>query len=161
MLEITVSRNKKKKDLLGVVEKKLLELEKSKISAGFFSESKYPLSSRAKGKPVAMIAVWNNDGTPTIPSRAFMDKATLNMPDNSEFKMLLEQPVIKAMTGVGVNASQKRVGEKMKEMIKEEILNTKIPSNEPSTISKKGFDDPLIETGLMYDSVKSKVRKVK
>ena len=161
MLEINVVRKKGKTDVFKTIEKSLNVLEKTEVSSGFFKESKYPLNHKSKGRPVAMIAVWNNDGTPTIPPRPFMDKAALNMPDNKEFMKALEDTAVKALKGKGSNPEKLVLGSVMTEIIKNEILSTSKPSNKQSTIAAKGFDDPLIETGLMYDSVKHKLRKLK
>ena len=40
--------------------------------------------------------------------------------------------------------------------IKQSIVQLKKPPNAPMTIRKKGFDDPLIETGQMRDTVNHK-----
>ncbi len=49
------------------------------------------------------------------------------------------------------------VGEKMKDQMVQTIVDFSTPANAPTTIKKKGFDDPLIETGHMMRSVRAKV----
>lgn len=45
----------------------------------------------------------------------------------------------------------------LKEDLQEVILEWSTPPNSAATIALKGFNDPLIESGLMYDSVKTEV----
>lgn len=47
---------------------------------------------------------------------------------------------------------------KLKEIIQLSIVEWSVPRNAEYTIEKKGFDDPLIETGLMFDSVEYQVK---
>lgn len=51
------------------------------------------------------------------------------------------------------------VGEDLTEMVQEVILDWKTPPNTLLTEELKGFNDPLIEHGIMYDSVKFKIDK--
>lgn len=45
------------------------------------------------------------------------------------------------------------MGQKIKEQIQQSIIDWKEPPNAPSTIRKKGFNKPLIDTGQMMRSV--------
>lgn len=45
------------------------------------------------------------------------------------------------------------VGHYLAERIQQKIEDLKSPPNAPSTIKKKGFDDPLIETRAMHDGI--------
>lgn len=45
------------------------------------------------------------------------------------------------------------------DILKESILEWKTPDNAPLTIKLKGFDDPLIETGSLYDGIRARVRR--
>lgn len=47
---------------------------------------------------------------------------------------------------------------KLQERIQLSIIEWTTPKNAEYTIEKKGFDDPLIETGLMFDSVEYQVK---
>jgi hypothetical protein len=50
-------------------------------------------------------------------------------------------------------AVAKLMGEKIKGQVQQSIIDWLEPPNAPSTISKKGFDKPLIDTGVMLRSV--------
>jgi hypothetical protein len=45
------------------------------------------------------------------------------------------------------------LGDEIRDQIKLSILDFQDPPNAASTIKKKGFNDPLIDTGGMYDAV--------
>lgn len=162
MLNLSFEKKVPKRNPLDI-EKHLADLSKKEIVAGFFEESKYPNnSSRHKGVSVAQVAKWQNDGTiggnGNIPPRPFMDLAALEIKDNKQFKTLLEKPVIKALRKVSSTPSKLKIADLMKEIIQLQILDFDDPENAVKTVELKGFNDPLIETGRMYDSVKGKVR---
>ena len=49
--------------------------------------------------------------------------------------------------------------EELKMALQEAILEWDNPKNAPMTVQKKGFNDPLIETGTVYDQVRSRVSR--
>ena len=51
------------------------------------------------------------------------------------------------------------MGEYVKGQLQKSIRDLKTPVNAPSTVQKKGFDDPLIDTGHMINSVDYEVMK--
>ena len=52
-----------------------------------------------------------------------------------------------------------RMGENIKGQLQQSIRDMKSPGNADSTIAKKGFDDPLIDTGHMMNSVDYEVKE--
>ena len=127
--------------------------------AGIFEEAgTYP----TKGNPpIAMVAFWNqfgtrnSDGTERIPERPFMSTAF------DEIRRDLEKELEWALEDIidGKATPYKaidRAGKYLAKNIKKKIVEWKIPRNADSTIAKKGFDDPLIETRRMLNSVKFK-----
>ena len=132
---------------------KLLKDNKSKLSVGFFKGQMR--KSGNKDIPQAQIVYWNEFGTDDgkIPPRPFMrlsieknnkkwlnftKKALLN--NNLDFKKAINQ-----------------LGLLMVGDIQKEITDLKTPPNAESTIKKKGSSNPLIDTGLMRNSVKHKI----
>ena len=57
------------------------------------------------------------------------------------------------------SAAAKDIGAKSVGMIQQEIVDGNWTPNAPSTIAKKGSDHPLIDTGLMRQSVHYVVKK--
>lgn len=85
-------------------------------------------------------ALYNEFGTDKIPSRPFIRRGL----DNIE-KELDKKP--------------EQIGSKMVQNIKKAINNSDYPRNAVSTIKKKGFDFPLIDTRDMYNSLTFRVSK--
>ena len=88
----------------------------------------------------AMKALWNEFGTDKIPARPFIRRGL----DNIE-KELDKKP--------------EQIGSKMVQNIKKAINDSDYPRNAISTVKKKGFDFPLIETRDMYNSLTFRVTK--
>jgi hypothetical protein len=50
-----------------------------------------------------------------------------------------------------------QMGDRIKGQLQASIKALKSPANAPSTVRRKGFDQPLIDTGVMWNSVDYKV----
>ena len=89
-----------------------------------------------------------------IPPRPFMRNTIAN--NQSDWPKLLSEALKKsgynAINAVGV------VGEGMVKQMQKEIIDMKTPPNSPATVRAKGFNNPLIDTGHMLDSVASEVK---
>lgn len=123
--------------------------------------------SRTKAT-LAQIAKWNEEGHynggafggTITPPRPFVKTALRKWFHNQENRNTILREYSRIASGATTRgAMMKRVGESIKEAIQQSILDTKSPVNKPSTIGKKGFNDPLIETGSMYDGIRVKIRR--
>lgn len=121
------------------------------VRVGFLAGATYP-----DGKPVAMIAAIQEFGAPRagIPPRPFFrnmiaDKkkewpaaiAGLLRDNNCDARRTLE------LTGQAVSGQ-----------LRQSIVDTNTPPLAPSTIARKGFDKPLIDTGHMFNSIDYEVQ---
>lgn len=117
------------------------------VRVGVLENATYP-----DGTPVAMVAFWNEYGTRTSPVRAFF-RTTVS--ENKKNWVLSVQNLMK------MHNDPKQVmgliGVHMQEQIVQSINTWNDPPNAPYTIAKKGFDKPLVETGLLMRSIKSEV----
>lgn len=117
------------------------------VRVGVLENATYP-----DGTPVAMVAFWNEYGTRTSPVRAFF-RTTVS--ENKKNWVLSVQNLMK------IHNDPKRVmgliGVHMQEQIVQSINTWSDPPNSAYTIAKKGFDKPLVETGLLMRSIKSEV----
>lgn len=133
--------------------RKLAEIAKNmapgKLDVGFMSGATYP-----DGTPVAQVAFWNEFGTSRSPSRPFF--RTMIAKESAGWPELLG----KAAVSTGYNARQtlSLIGEKINDDLKSSIVGWQDPPNAPSTIAKKGFNKPLVDTGDMLRSTTYKVR---
>ncbi len=125
--------------------------------------NKYP----EKNISVGQVAIINEYGTETIPPRpAFriglersvtknkklIDAALKNITNHllTGRKDSIQRQLTQALTQIGKSAKKET-----KDIIKQGSMTP----NAPLTIKKKGFDHPLWETGLLYESVEYLVSK--
>lgn len=103
----------------------------------------------------ATVAAWQEFGTKFIPARPFMAPARLE----NETKWSKE--VAKEMSACGYNAeiALAGVGEVVKKDIQKAIMSVNAPKLAQSTIDKKGFDKPLIDSSYMIDHIDVEVKK--
>lgn len=116
------------------------------------NSAKYP-----NGTSVVDVAIWNNFGTDTIPSRPFMQKSKPEIILNTK-KMRLDL-MRKVRAGqIGAMKAADQIGAIAASVVQRVITRFNNPPNAPSTIKAKGVDNPLIDTGLMRKSVTWEVR---
>jgi hypothetical protein len=111
-----------------------------------------------EGEDILQYAIWNHYGTANIPKRPFVDLAADR---NNNWQKYVEEAlgnVIDKNTSLKIEAE--KVGVIAVKDMKAIIENKEIlPMNALSTIKKKGFDHPLIETGALVDSIKYKIHE--
>jgi len=101
---------------------------------------------------------YNEFGTVNAPARPFLRST------HDEKKM---DWIRRIMTDFGQVLEQKKTGQQMLQSVgqfaskdvRQAVIEWDTPANAPSTIRRKGFDDPLIETGEMRDAIDYKVRE--
>jgi hypothetical protein len=150
--------------------KMLKELNGYTVEAGWFESARYKAGKRVNprmvGVPVARIARINEfgasikrgDKTITIPARPFMRMAV------GKFKTARiekQAKIVRQMLSGKIKPEQAlaQIGLVMEGCIVDSIKNGGWPGNAKSTIAKKGFDKPLIDSGQMWQAVTSKVVK--
>lgn len=137
----------------------------SKVEAGWFESDRYGGTKKdSTGAPVAKIARINEFGatitrgktTIVIPSRPFMRGAWLKFrSDRAKIQAkIAKQMIDKNLTGPQAMA---QIGLILEGYIVGSIRDGGWQGNADSTIKKKGFDKPLIDTGHMWKTVSSKV----
>ncbi len=139
------------------LEKALGELGKaadraSSVDVGFMGSATEP-----DGTLVAEVAAHNEFGTATSPPRPF-------------FRNTIEKRAAAWVHNLGVALVAKKfnaaaalglVGLGMKEDVQDGIRELWEPPLAPSTVARKGFDKPLIDKGVMLNSVTLKVNTEK
>lgn len=124
------------------------------VSVGFFDDVTYPES----GRSVASVMEEQEFGNGPIPARPLMRYAAATSES-------VVREVVKAVS-VDVIAGQMdgsilldAVGIAVQEQIVNQIAFGDFVANAPFTIEKKGFDHPLLETGMASESVQFKVER--
>lgn len=117
------------------------------VKVGVLDNSKYP-----DGTSVATVAYKNEYGFKNIPSRPFFRQTIQEQKKNWSVLM---------MDGIAAGYDLEKcfglVGTQMQGDVQMSITQWTSPPNAPSTVAKKGFQKPLIETSLMRDSIKYEI----
>ncbi len=148
--------------------KELKKLHNKSIEVGIFEDAGEYTKS---GKSISVASVANiqeygatlkrNDKViGSIPPRPFMRPSLEGGKLNDLMKLqeiLIGQ--LESRTPLSYSKVLKQVGEKQEKVIKKLIEDKSTPPNATSTIKAKGFNDPLIHTKKMLESVKWKRKK--
>lgn len=109
-----------------------------------------------KNVSITQVATWNEYGTSRIPSRPFIAIAT---DTNKGWQNEVKKQIVGIKSIADVNGALNTIGKKMKEDIKSIIGDrSKLRPNAPSTIAKKGFDAPLLDTGKLEEAIDYEVK---
>jgi len=126
---------------------KKLAKQKAILSVGFWGDI------YSDGKSVASVAAFNEYGGGHTPPRPFMRNCVKRNRRKWRNSVQDRLPVILDMKKMA-----QELGEDMVEDLKYEIYLTNTPPNAPSTVKRKGFNKPLIDTGKMVNSVRMEVK---
>ena len=135
------------------------------VDVGWFQEARYD-----NGTPVAWIALLNEYGYITSgkykgyhPPRPFFRTfwqaySTTEIATKLHIIPMVQQVALGRMTW---NSLYKKMGDELVKLVKERIVTYKTPANSPLTISLKGFNDPLIETKTMLNTIRYRISRSK
>lgn len=134
-----------------------LQRESKEVEVGWWN------SMHPTGVPVAQVAAWNEEGHYTAgmyngysPPRPFISVdfkkyVDKNMPKYAAYLTSVMQGSMSS------SAMYSNIKEDLVNGLKEIILEFDNPRNSDLTVELKGFNDPLIDTGTMYDTVKARL----
>jgi hypothetical protein len=139
-------------------------LDKQTISTGYFRDApNYPLDENFEDNyPVAHVAFIQEygDASQKIPQRNFMS-FTFGM-KKDEWLRKYNDYLDEWFSGKwDVKTHLEFIGSQMASDMKKSIMSWAVPANRPFTVQKKGFNDPLIETGTMLHATAYKVRRTR
>lgn len=129
--------------------KKLAEME---VVVGFQEDQAYD-----DGTSLAEVAAHNEFGSSDTPARPFMKQSF----EKHEKELQAACNSVNAALSKGDTAQHalNTIGVVAKGIVQDEIVNGGFAPNAPSTVRKKGSEQPLIDTGHMRQSVNFVVRK--
>jgi len=138
-----------------VLKKKLAVGNDLELRVGFFENARY--GPENDNLQVAQVAKWNEEGTTTNPTRPFMRHlvSSLDGVYTSTFAASIQSILIGKSS---FSKEYKKLGPLLVEDMQEVIAEWSTPPNSPTTVAKKGFNNPLVDTGLMHDSVEFRVK---
>lgn len=114
----------------------------------------YPAEDGKPAQTIATIAAVNEFGTADgrIPARPFLRPAIEE--GTPKFVRLAEIDLPDILLGKQpVSRLTNRMGNLAVGLVQQKITDIKTPPNAPSTIAKKGSDNPLIDTGALRQSI--------
>jgi hypothetical protein len=129
----------------GAMQRKLEEIAQrlgsgGKVKVGFLEGATYP-----DGTSVATVAFFNEFGTTRAPPRPFFRRMIAAKSPGWGDRMAA------AAAAVGYDSGRTLaiMGEGIKDQLVKSIVDLTSPPLKPSTVKRKGFDKPLIDTGVM------------
>ena len=119
------------------------------VQVGFFNGATYPGRT---GVTVAQVALWNEYGFNNGPERPFIRTAFRKTANNIT---LIRQLGRRVLAGdLTMDAALNLLGKEAVKVLKQSIADFGgAGGNAEATILSKGFDRPLLNTGLMYENV--------
>lgn len=111
--------------------------------------------------PVATVAMWMEKGDPAhYPPRPYFRAGFLPRLNTPEYKAVFKSVIEGALSGkTSFTQAYQKLGPVLVRGLKKEIDDWSTPPNSPLTVERKGFNNPLIETGTMRDTVDFKIEK--
>lgn len=124
------------------------------------------INTHPTGVPVAQVAAWNEEGHMTgfggySPPRPFVRVDWMRIVKRSVVPKYAKKVNDVALGNLPWRALNKQMAEELKEAMQKAILDFSIPANSPLTVKIKGHGDVLIDSGTMYDRVKTRIRRHK
>lgn len=122
----------------------------AKIEAGIFGAA--GRETNDEGVTILERAMFAEFGTPNAPQRSWLRAwfDTNKREGAKEMRRLALQVVLLRLTR---DEATQELGKFMVKGMQDRIQQGIAPRNAPSTVAKKGFDRPLIETGAFVDAI--------
>lgn len=124
------------------------------VNTGFLESATYPAKPDQPALNVASVAFFNEFGTSNAPPRPFFRQMVAAKSPG------WGRALGAAAKSVDYDSAQTLniMGEVIKGELRESITQFTTPALKPSTIARKGFDKPLVDTGHMLASVDYEVK---
>lgn len=145
------------KDLTKGILRNIERTHGARVQVGVQGKEASSVHPTASGsQTIGDVAFWNEYGTATAPERSFL-RSTMD-----EQRVMIDQAALLAASMISMDRATPEtalgiVGARLRQLVQAKIVLLKTPPNAPSTIAKKGFDDPLVHTMALHDAITSKV----
>lgn len=136
--------------------KDLKNLKKLQVRAGVREGKKHkdklPDGTEKEGADLVDIAIWNELGTGTIPSRPFLAQTADQ--HGEEIQQIAEELVQKVCKGqMDARTAFQNIGDAMVGYVQDQFITGEFEPNAPSTARIKDSDHPLIDTAQLRQSI--------
>lgn len=136
--------------------KELQELSQMQVRVGFQRGKKHKGKGKRAGVDLVDIALYNELGTDTIPSRPFLAQTVAQQ--GEAIKQASAEMVVQVVEGkMKGKQALKNIGVLVKGAVQQQMVEGEFVPNAPSTIQRKGSDKPLIDTGQLRQGVSYKI----
>lgn len=132
--------------------KELQELSQMQVRVGFQRGKKHKGKGKRAGADLVDIALYNELGTDTIPSRPFLAQTVDQQGET--IKQASAELIVQVVEGkMKGKQALKNIGVLVKGAVQQQMVEGEFVPNAPSTIQRKGSDKPLIDTGQLRQGV--------
>lgn len=114
--------------------------------------------ANSEGESIAEYAAKNEYGSRQIPERSFI-RSTLDEKRHQIFKLIANEFDKALILKQNPQRALETIGTYVETEIKRKITSLRQPFNSPVTIKRKGSTNPLIDTGLMRQSIRYNITK--
>lgn len=138
--------------------KKRLLRQPQELRIGWFPENQY--GDDNDNLFVAQVAQFNEEGTVTNPTRPFIREGFMRPIKKGLYNSYFIEAMQRIAEGKSTFTKEyTKLGPIFVSDMQEVIEDWSTPSNSLTTIQAKGFNNPLIDSGVMHDTVNFKVGK--
>lgn len=142
------------------VKKELLKGSNLEVQVGIVEPTYY--GSDNDNLSVAQVWQWQEEGLPAqnIPTRPAIRVGFMAPIKKGSYDKLFVESMQRIAEGKSTFKQEyMRIGVKAKADLKKAVADWDTPPNAPFTVAEKGFNNPLIDSGLLYESIDFKVDK--
>lgn len=133
----------------------LNQVSSQKLEVGFLEGHKYPADEYGNSPTVAEVALWNEFGTIKSPARSFMRPTFENQQEN--WKKIFNFSLVDSIKNNNPKQVFNNLGLAVQGDIKKTISQVTEPALSPITIKKKRSSKPLVDSGLLLNSIQYEV----
>ena len=142
------------------LKKELLKGSNQEIQVGIVEPTYYGPDN--DNLSVAQVWQWQEEGLPAqnIPTRPAIRVGFMAPIKKGSYDKMFAESMQRIASGNSTFKQEyTRIGVQAKSDLKQAVADWDTPRNAPLTVELKGFDNPLIDSGLLYESIDFKVDK--
>jgi hypothetical protein len=142
------------------LKKELLKGSDQEIQVGIVEPTNYGPDN--DNLSVAQVWQWQEEGLPAqnIPPRPAIRVGFMAPIKKGSYDKMFAESMQRIASGNSTFKQEyTRIGVQAKADLKQAVADWDTPRNAPLTVELKGFDNPLIDSGLLYESIDFKVDK--
>jgi len=142
------------------MKKELLKANQMEVQVGVVEPTNY--GSDNDNLSVAQVWQWQEEGLPAknIPTRPAIRVGFMAPIKSGSYNELFVDSMQRIAEGKSTFKQEyTRIGTKARVDLKKAVADWDTPPNAPYTVAEKGFNNPLIDSGLLYESIDFKIDK--